>query len=60
MLYPFELPAPDDLTAAQLDGIKCIYCEYHEPPSRPVGHLRGSQVFAHPYCAESHRMETAA
>lgn len=58
MLYPFNLPSPYDITPAKLDGSECIYCDnWTDSPSKPVGHLRGVQVFAHPDCASAHEID---
>ena len=42
---------PRGLTRAQRDGLACVECGSTEGAMRPVGHVDGCQVFAHPACA---------
>lgn len=56
MLYPYSLPPAAELSPQQLDGWNCIYCGGGEGSMRPVGSLRGGQLFAHTGCAEGHRL----
>jgi hypothetical protein len=45
--------AADKLTAGQLDGTACIWCDRHDGHMMPVGHGPRGQVFEHtPDCPE--------
>ncbi|MER5501323.1 hypothetical protein ABT096_29540 [Streptomyces sp. NPDC002561] len=57
-IYPYHLPPADELTPGQKDGIECVYCPGGDAGTmRPVGHLRGTMLFAHTGCADENRME---
>ncbi|MCM2391760.1 hypothetical protein [Streptomyces albipurpureus] len=55
MIYPFSLPPFGELTSLHFDGVNCIYC-HDRHPSRAVGRIRGQMLYAHPECAEQHRI----
>lgn len=59
LVYPYSLPPFAGLTLMQLDGEDCVYCASSTPaPARFVGRMREIRLYAHPECAEEHRIET--
>lgn len=55
MLYPFSLPPFGELSAGQVAGTACAYCD--QPGAvKPVGSVCGVPLRAHAGCAEGNRL----